>query len=205
MKKIIVAASLGLGILIVCLLVSEALYSEELVDTVAIDRAIVTWADVGAPRGRFLLVRKDKDLCALRFTEYHSGHDARPPTWFDSGEESFYAEYDWFYQRSDSTGRSNRNFQTGHGKLTQKSLVGVGRFAFQTGNTHVECGSLTLRWGYPTRVSFFIRDRIEDYGVELAPTKWTDIGQVDFRSMNLKWYRVDESRKMIYIPLDQLP
>lgn len=43
-----------------------------------------------------------------------------------------------------------------------------------------------------------------DYGIELAPTKWTDISQVDVFDPRLIWYRYDENRKDLNIPVDKL-
>ena len=62
------------------------------------ENAVIYWDQAMAPIGHFLLVQKGKDVCAIRFTEHHRGHDSSPPTLFSSGEETLYAEYDWFYQ-----------------------------------------------------------------------------------------------------------
>jgi hypothetical protein len=51
---------------------------------------------------------------------------------------------------------------------------------------------------------FSLSQKDGDYGIELAPTKWTDISQVNVFDPRLKWYRYDEKRKDTFIPIDQL-
>jgi hypothetical protein len=84
-----------LGVVSTTLLVSAIMLAfgigmaEEIDESKLKTHALVTWYDVGAPLGRFLLIRrKDSNLCAIKFTEYHRGNDAKPPTVFSSGEES---------------------------------------------------------------------------------------------------------------------
>ena len=94
-------------------------------------QAMITWLDAGAPLGKFLLIRKEKDICAVRFTDAHRGHDAKPQTIFNSGGESFYAECEWFYQGDGSDDFSRNNVKRGHEKLVEKPLRGIGRLAFR--------------------------------------------------------------------------
>jgi hypothetical protein len=101
--------------------------------------AVVTWADAGAPLGRFLLVRRADDSCAIRFTEYHEGHDAK----LTSGEQTLYARYEWYYQKSPRPD-FKVNAISGKDDLVKKPLLGIGRLAFQTGKTVLKCGPLKL-------------------------------------------------------------
>ena len=168
-------------------------------------RAMITWDDVGAPLGRFLLIRKEKDICAVRFTEAHRGHDEKPQTILSSGEESLYAKYDWYYQGDGSGNFTSTNVKSGHDDLVRRPLIGIGRLAFQTGDIYVKCGTFKLRWMFPDRVAFYSTGVIPaDYGIELAPSKWTDINEVRVQDSRLKWYRYDETRKIIFIPVDEL-
>jgi hypothetical protein len=160
---------------------------------------MLTNHDVGAPVGHILLIRRGLDSCAVRFTTFHHGHDARPETTFNSGAESFSAEYDWFYRRVDGL------FDTGHRSVSSRALVGLGHFAFQPGHDEVHCGPFRLYWAYPARVGFFGRERSVDIGIELAPTTWTQITQAQFNDSRLHWYRPDDSRQPTLIPLKELP
>jgi hypothetical protein len=167
--------------------------------------ATLTWDGAGAPLGRFLLIRKDKAVCAVRFTKVQRGHDAKPETTFNSGEESFSAEYDWYFQEDGSGDFTQPGVLSGHEQLARKPLKGIGRLAFQTGQIYVKCGTFDkLLWLYPTWVSFYGGSRRGDYGIELAPTKWTEIKEVNVHDPRLKWYRYDENRKPVDIPLDDL-
>lgn len=159
---------------------------------------------VSAPIGRFLLMRTGPNVCVLRFTDIHRGEDARPPTWWHEGGESEYAEYDWYYQWYYSSG-DFFTVESGHHKLYQKPAVGIGRLRFPVGNNAIRCGSFPfrLRWWYPSHVSM-TGDKGEVFGVELAPTKWKEISEVNVRDSRLKWYRYDEKRKDTYISVDEL-
>ena len=169
------------------------------------DYAAITWDDAGAPLGRFLLIRKDKRVCAVRFTKAQRGHDAKPATTFNSGEESFSAEYDWYFQEDGSGDFTQPGVLSGHEQLAMKPLKGIGRLAFQTGQIYVECGAFDkLFWRYPTWVTFYGKSSRGDYGIELAPTKWTEIQEVNVHDPRLKWYRYDENRESVDIPLDNL-
>ncbi|MFZ2448261.1 MAG: hypothetical protein WAW37_18030 [Syntrophobacteraceae bacterium] len=178
-------------------------------DTEAQDRiklqnnAMIIWGYVYPPNGNFILIRKATNTCAVRFTESHRGGDQKPGTVFISGDESLYAEYDWFCQSDGSGDFTKSNVQSGHKQLTRKPLVGIGRFAFQTGNIKVQCGPFNLSWIYPSGIGFFGSQTPQDYGIELSPNKWKKIEEIDIHSP-IKWYRYDEHRKKIYIPETEL-
>ncbi len=76
---------------------------------------------------------------------------------------------------------------------------------FELGDPYIECGALKLFWGGDGGVSFWKPGQEErDYGIELAPTEWTDISQVNNSNSRIKWYRFDKSRRSKVIPIDQL-
>jgi len=159
--------------------------------------ALVTWYDVGAPAGKFLLIRKDANLCAIKFTEYYRANDAKSSTFFRSGDETRDAKYECFCQREKGDGFGNATL----GEVSTRSSWGIGRLAFFSGQRSVRCGQIRLPWMYPTRVSFNIDGaKLGDHGIELAPTRWTAISEVNVRDPRLHWFRYDESRKVTYIP-----
>jgi hypothetical protein len=166
--------------------------------------ARVDWHQVGAPFGRFLLIRKGTSTCAVRFTEFHRGNNAKPPTLFSSGDESHHAEYDWYWQADGSGDFRKPNVQSGHAKLIQKPLLGIGSFAFQTGKVHVRCGPFKLLWHYPVAVSFDVRGECSDQRTELAPTALKNIGDITGNNPDTRWYKCDQTRKSLLIPLDEL-
>jgi hypothetical protein len=62
-----------------------------------------------------------------------------------------------------------------------------------------------LVWEFKRRVCFFPPDKGKgEFGFELAPTPWTEMSQVNVFDLRLKWYKYDENRKRIFIPIDRL-
>jgi len=82
---------------------------------------------------------------------------------------------------------------------------GIGRFAFSFGKKDIVFGPIELLWFGEGNIHFFSSRQEEgDYGVEMAPTKWTDISQVNVFDKRLTWYRYDPKRNNIEIPIDEL-
>jgi hypothetical protein len=190
--------------LILSSFVLEAAMGAEPLEEVAKTHARIDWHQIGAPLGRLLLIRKGASTCAVRFSEFHRGNNAKSPTVFNSGHESHHAEYDWYWQADGSGDFRRPNVQSGHGKLIQKPLQGIGRIAFQTGRVYVRCGPFKLLWHYPVSVSFDDKGGCENDITELAPTKWKETREVDIGDSSIRWYRCDEDRKSLLIPLDAL-
>jgi hypothetical protein len=156
----------------------------------------IAFSGVDMPLGRLLLIRKDSRYCAVKFTRF----------WTEKAEKEKFAAYE-VYCKEDGTGDfSNKNVKITEGKASL--LRPRGPFyplKWQPGNPEVKCGPLKLLWAYKGIVCFFERsDSPGDYGVELAPTPWSDISQVNVLDPRVKWYRYDEQRKRINIPIDKL-
>ena len=120
-------------------------------ETMARDHARVTPLSVSAPLGRWLLIRTDHSLCAIRFIEFHRGHDAKPATAFNSGEETLIATGE--HVQIDS---GHQTVSVGKAKvisLEQGPVVGLGRFGFAKGNIGIRCGHASLEWTYPNNIS----------------------------------------------------
>ena len=191
---------IGLAIGSAILLVSSIGMAQDIDEKRWKTHAFVTWYDVGAPLGKFILIRKDANVCAIRFTEYHRGNDAKAPTVFSSGEESLDAKYECFCRSEGGGGFGNATL----GEVNKSASWGIGRLAFGGGKTNVRCGPFKLPWMYPARVSFHIEGtKLGDHGIELAPTRWSTINEVNL-SARLRWFRYDERRKPTYIPSEDL-
>ncbi|HAA03600.1 MAG TPA: hypothetical protein DCE18_09540 [Syntrophobacteraceae bacterium] len=173
-------------------------------EEVVLNHAKIEGHQVGAPFGRFLLIRNGSNACAIRFAEFHRGYNAQTPTFFNSGDETHHAEYRWYWQMDGSGNFTNSNTRSGNNKLIQKPLLGIGRFAFQTGRIHVRCGPFTLLWQYPVSLSFDAKGGCSDHGTEMAPTRWKEVTEIDIHDAQLSWYRCDEHRHRLLIPLDAL-
>jgi hypothetical protein len=174
-------------------------------DKNAASNAMLTWFDVGAPLNHMLLIRRGEDACVVRFTAFQRGHDAKPSTAFNSGEESFSAEYDWFDPTTSAAGPGRPAYDTGHRSVSRRASAGIGRLAFAQGDSEIRCGHFRLAWFYPVRVGFNSKNSAKNIGIELAPTKWTKIEDVSFSNPAIRWYIADEARKPMLIPVDDLP
>jgi hypothetical protein len=165
--------------------------------------AYVDWATVGSPANKLLLIRHDRERCAIRFSFFCRDPNSQLKSVYDSGEDTFTGEYDWYHwsgvDRPPST-----TLESGHRKVTRGTLVGIGRLAFATGDVLVRCGPFELQWYYPRQVSFFGRGSLKNTGAELAPTAWRDIRDVDFNDRRLTWYAPDENRVKTEIPIGDL-
>lgn len=150
---------------------------------------------IGVPEGFILLVRKNSKYCAIKFTKF----------WTGKTKDDEYASYEAYYQ-NDTTGNfKNKNVHFKKGELSRPRLRGIGRLSFSFGKIDVRCGPIELFWSGKGWVYFFSSNQKQgDYGIELAPTKWTDIQQVNVFDPRLKWYRYDENRKDMIVPVDRL-
>lgn len=147
------------------------------------------------PLNKIVLVRKGKEYCAVKFTEF----------WTGKTEKDMFARYESYYQRDGSENFTSKNIEFRTEELAFPKPRGIGRLVFSFGNRDIKCGPIRLWWAGKGTVYFFGRNQAQgDYGIELAPTKWTNISQVNIFDSLLKWYRYDEKRKRRNIQLDQL-
>jgi hypothetical protein len=170
---------------------------------------------VSAGVGYFLLLRTNNLSCAIRFTDYkivsggypvsYSGDYSYNNTYSEGNarfESRSYAEYDYFYQNDYSSDFKKSGVKIGHEKL-----AGIGWFwnpMNQDAPTVVKCGSLMLQIQTPVAVTFFEGVEPRDQGIELAPTKWQDINEINLNDPRVKWYRYDKTRQNIRIPVEDL-
>ncbi|OGQ95294.1 MAG: hypothetical protein A2521_03960 [Deltaproteobacteria bacterium RIFOXYD12_FULL_57_12] len=151
---------------------------------------------IEVPLDRILLIRKDLHCCALKFTRL----------WTDNDGKEKYADYEVYYQ-GDGTGNfANNNVTRSEGRASEFPLRGPFRpFIYQPGDSYVKCGPFKLGWNYKKKVAVMPPDKgLGDFGFELAPTPWTDIKEVDIKDQRVKWYRYEEKRKRVFIPIDKL-
>lgn len=156
---------------------------------------------VRMPLGRILLVRKGSQYCAVKLTE----------TWTGETKGDIFTNYESYYQ-GDGTGdfsNKNKNVEYAKGQLAERNSIMFGRIIlYHTGpeNKEIDCGRMKL-FSLQNVIYFYHvgRPKKKDFLIdELAPTKWSDISQVNVFDPRLKWYRYDEKRKDMFIPIDQL-
>jgi len=153
---------------------------------------------VRMPLGGILLVRKGFQSCAVRLAEM----------WTGETEEDRFTKYESYYQGDGSGDFSNKNVLFTREQLAERRGIWFFRIMlYRTGreNKEIKCGPIKL-FCFRGAVYFYREGRQKpgDYGIEFAPTKWTDISQVNAFDPRLKWYRYDEKRKDMFIPIDQL-
>ena len=178
--------------------------------------ATVHPSSIAPPLARWFLLRKGESLCALRFTEfrYAPTQDGKMRS---VTRDSFFANYDWFYQGDGSGDISKSNVKSGHGEASRKPNW----WRFERGNLFVECGSLKARWWYPNKIFFINQDFRFSYNpetlyppndIEIALTGWKNINDVNAQDPRLEWHRYDKQRdlsngndKSTIVPVEKLP
>jgi hypothetical protein len=156
---------------------------------------------IGIPLGRILMVRKDNEYCAVKFTQCLTGKT----------DHDQHAEYESYYQGDKTGSFYNRNVKYVKEEVyyTKQSLSIFGHPIRIGAKKDICCGPIELWWSglkCVTAVYFNRHDQKQGdfYGIELAPTLWTDIKEVNLNDPRIKWYRYDENRKRVNIPIDQL-
>lgn len=150
---------------------------------------------IRVPIGAILLVRKNTEYCAIKFIEF----------WTGETQDDEYAIYESYYQGDRSGDFTKKNVKFKAGKLSRPRLRGIGRLSFSFGHIDIQCGPIKLFWSGKGWVYFFNSSQKQgDYGIELAPTKWKHISQVNVFDPRIRWYRYDESRKDVIFPIDRL-
>ena len=151
------------------------------------DRFVVGPGEVLAPDGVFLLVRKGRDIGAVRFANIKEGTEV------GTGK----ARYDSYFpaDRSGGFGSRNVHMQTGENEL--KPLNGIGRLAFQFGNNRVRIGNWSFLSSSPGAVSMWpYRGSQKDYGYEFAPTSAREVGEIDAFDKRLRWFRFSKDSRV---------
>ena len=147
------------------------------------------------PLGYIFLIRKGSVYGAVKFTRYWKG-------WI---KYSDYTKYDCWFQ-GDGTGDFKKNNVIYQNKIASSILLGIGRFSFNIGKDEICFGPFKLWWYGPkgTVLFFGVSQDPSDYGIELSPTKWKDIKEINVFDSRLRWYRFNESRPRQDIPVNKL-
>ena len=145
---------------------------------------------ISMPLGRMLLARKGSEYCVVKFTN----------TWLGETEQDHYSSYEFFYQGDGSGDFTRSNVLSGAAELyfprVRPILYIMG--GYQKGrNSTFKCGSIEIDWLFIAYVRFPRK-------CELAPTSWTSIKEVNVNDPRVRWYKKNDVRKIITLPIDQL-
>ncbi len=152
---------------------------------------VVSANGVRMPLNRILLVRKDGRIGAVKFVA----------DGFRVSRRFLYADYEEYLRKDETGGFAAANVvrrkRTAYALFIASPII-LGNFA-------VECGPAKLFWTGGRNVRFFKGNGDEGgAGIELAPTPWTDISQVDLSDPRIGWYRHQPGRKRVTTPVDAL-
>jgi hypothetical protein len=147
---------------------------------------------VNIPVGTILLARQKNQYCAVQFTS---------ASW--SKEETHASYKSWFI--GDPTRSSkDRKVKPREDQVYQKEPLSiVGRVAAARSQDKVFCKKLTLKWsGAQQQTAWIYFD--EGKTLELAPTTWQDIGEVNVQAATLRWFKygdVSQARGYVSVPI----
>ena len=138
------------------------------------------------PIGYFFLIRKDNNLCAIRFTSEGTADGAHLDN-AGIGIGKYTAEYDYFNQYDGSGDLKKKNVDFGH-VILHKQVAGSGLAPIESGLFEIKCGTLSLRWNGDITVNMFQGKFRHDDGIKFAPTKWRDISELNTDDPNVEWF-----------------
>ena len=159
------------------------------------DQFVVGPGEVLAPKGVFLLVRKGREIGAIRFTNIVQGAEV------GTGK----ASYESFFQGDGSGSFRSQNLRKQSGENDLKPLRGIGRLAFQSGNNRVRVGEWSFLASSPGAVSMWpYRGSQKDYGYEFAATSARDVNEIDPSDKRLRWFRFSTDSR-VTLQVAELP
>jgi hypothetical protein len=146
-------------------------------------------SNICLPIGRILLIRRNRQIYALRVIEALTDRDRSA-----------------FAATLEVSNLMAGNWKTRIERVEERQLRGFGHpFMFQTGNVRVDFVNFALRFNGPACVSMYRYNTEEaDQGIAFAPTAWKSLSDVQMSASRLTWYRVDVSRST-QSPLSSLP
>lgn len=210
--------------LLLCL-VSMALYHPVFADEsyygTTKDNEVGIWDSyIEQPLGRILLIRKDSRYCAVKFTKNWTEIDEEEKEKLardislggisaELAEKQYTKKFTTYeiYHNFDEISKKRNNIKPeGEHIASWLPMKGLFRpFIYQPGDSYIICDSFKLTWSYKNKVCFHPPNKTRgEFGFELAPTPWSDISQVNISDPRIKWYRYDDKRQRVNIPIDKL-
>lgn len=147
------------------------------------------------PKGAFLLIRKGREIGAIRFTSIERGEP------IGAGK----ASYESYFQSDGSGSFRSPKVRKQTGNIDLKPLEGIGRISFQFGKDRVRIGDWSFRSSYPGYMSMWTyRGSEKDYGFEFAATSAREVSEIDASNKRLKWFRFS-ANDQVTLEVSDLP
>jgi hypothetical protein len=141
------------------------------------------------PQGVFLLIRKGREIGAIRFTSIEQ----------DGTIGLGKTTYDSYFQGDGSGSLRSPNVHKKTGETNLKPMAGVGRLSFQVGQDKLQVGNWSFATAHPGRVNMWpYRGSQKDYGYEFAPTSAREVGEIDVSDKRLRWFRFDPRARVTF-------
>jgi hypothetical protein len=131
-------------------------------------------SSICVPAGVFVAVRISEWTGVLRFTEVSDTNAA---------DLQGCARYE-IHVRD----RQNRRFRTSEGVVSSFGSVGVHPFVGERGTQTIVGSGIELRYAHPGCVVLLPAPQLE-----VAPTSWRSLGEVDLDDSRLRWHSLDKS------------
>ena len=168
---------------------------------------------ISVPFGRIILIRENDKYGAVKFIKCWT---KRIPilSLIQKDEVDTFASYESYYQGDGSGNFSKTNViikKEEVSDIKRPSLINPGHL-FQKGHPYVTCGKIELFWTgdddhcllYFYKFDTYSNDTKVIQDRAFAPTKWTQIYEVNVFDPRLKWYKYGELKKSLVIPIDKL-
>jgi hypothetical protein len=130
------------------------------------------------PEKFFLLVRKGREIGALRFTRIEQDADGNGKS-----------EYESFFQGDGSGSFLNSAVVKRIGEIDIKPMRGIHAFAWQPGQNKLEVGKWWFGCYSPNLVNMSLNFSEDDQGFEFAPTSAQSIAEINTTDKRLRWFR----------------
>jgi len=148
------------------------------------DRFVVGPRAVSIPKGTFLLVRKGKELGAIKFLEFRPGKEPLMGC----------ASYESYFQGDGTGSLQAANVIKESGEVSTKPLTGLGRLAFGGGKRKLKVGKWAFAYHFPNWLHMYpFGDEERDHGFEFAPTSARELAEINVLDSRLRWFRYDSN------------
>lgn len=145
------------------------------------------------PKGPFLLVRKGRELGAIRFSKIER-----------DGQGNGKGTYESYFQSDGSGSLLSANVVKRSAEIDIKPMKGIHSLAWQPGQNKLWVG----RWWFgcqgPSLVNMTAHFSEKDQGYEFAPTAAEDLREIDASDDRLRWRKFDPNAR-IEVPVSDLP